>query len=204
MKQLQQYPLLRRLRIAIGLVLIIIFGGGCEAFAPSPTPTLLPTFHARELLLNALSFPKRWVVFPCKPHCDNRERETHAGRNFGIVDVAGHVIQDVFRFTTVEAAQAKFRTYRETTFGTPPSEITYRSPIADEYYLACGVDTVLGCHANIRYGNYFIYFYFDIDDGQRGEGLRFHEVEPILRAMDAQATTVLRIPVSATPPASPP
>jgi hypothetical protein len=101
----------------------------------------------------------------------------------------------------VEAAQTKFQTYREVEFRElqspnrtfrPPPEITYRSPIADEYYLGCGIDEVPACRAIMRYGNYFIYFYFDIDDGQ-GDGLKMEEVEPILRAMDARVTSVLGV-----------
>lgn len=156
---------------------------------------------ARNLLLDAKAFPKNWEVDPCEPDCSRREGETKALRVFGIVDVPGHVIQDVFRLESVEAAQTKFQTYREVEFRElqspnrtfrPPPEITYRSPIADEYYLGCGIDEVPACRAIMRYGNYFIYFYFDIDDGQ-GDGLKMEEVEPILRAMDARVTSVLGV-----------
>ncbi|MCL4871886.1 MAG: hypothetical protein KJ063_23250 [Anaerolineae bacterium] len=81
----------------------------------------------------------------------------------------------------------------------PPPEISYRSPIADEQYLGCGVDVVPGCRAGLRYGQYFIYFYFDIDGG-KGDGLQIEEVEPILRAMDERASLLLGIPLEAENP----
>jgi hypothetical protein len=72
----------------------------------------------------------------------------------------------------------------------PPPQITYRSPIADEQYLACGVDVVPACRAGRRYERFFVEFYFSLDGwlwigfGPEVTGVRIEEVEPILRAMD--------------------
>lgn len=130
-------------------------------------------------------------------------------RSFGIVGIPGHVIQKVLYLGDEKESRAKFRTYRETSFGrstsrspstefVPPPEITYRSPIADEEYLGCGVDVVPACQALIRYGSYVVYFYFDLDqrmaDGVMVEtdgGLTIEQVEPILRAMDERAAALL-------------
>jgi hypothetical protein len=157
-------------------------------------------------LLDTPAFPNGWTLNQCySQHCFS---DAEALREFGVVGVPGHVIQQVFKLGSAESAHAKFRTWREVDFRqrvppnvqlSPPSEITYRSPIADEYYLGCGVDKVPACEAIFRFGNYFIYFYFDIDGG-KGDGLKIQQVEPILRAMDERAATVLGIPLPTRTP----
>jgi hypothetical protein len=108
----------------------------------------------------------------------------------------------VFLFGSERRAKAKFQRYEETTSLSPPVEITYRSPIADEQYLRCGVAKVPACWAGLRYKNYFVYFYFSLEsrldlDGNKIEahGLKIEEVEPILRAMDERASELLGIPL---------
>jgi hypothetical protein len=130
------------------------------------------------------------------------------GRSFGIVGIPGHVIQKVLYLGDEKEARAKFRTYRETSFGrstsrspstefVPPPEISYRSPIADEQYLGCGVDVVPACRAILRYDSYLVYFYFSLDRGSvdgvevEADGLTIEQVEPILRAMDERAAALL-------------
>jgi hypothetical protein len=129
----------------------------------------------------------------------------------------------VFYFDGERATQTTFQRYQETdlpdtvdpdsvqlpsTAFAPPPEIEYRSPIADEQYLGCGVDVVPACRAGLRYGSYFIYFYFDLntryytyyldDDSIKAEmlhegGLSFAQVEAILRAMDEHYANLFEI-----------
>ncbi len=170
-----------------------------------PTPSIAAT----ELLLDARAFPPGWIVDPCEHYCDPGLIE--AVRTFGVVGVPGHVIQSVYYLGDDRAAHAKFQTYRDSGFGKarnrsprseflPPPEIPYRGPIADEQHLGCGVDVVPACQAILRYGSYFVEFYFDIDSGyadgveiQTDEGLTIEQVEPILRAMDERAAQVFGV-----------
>jgi hypothetical protein len=130
----------------------------------------------------------------------------YAQRTFGRLAIPGSAIQQVYRLDSIEAARAKFQRVREVDFRSrqppnlqfaPPAEITYRSPIADEYYFGCGVDRVPACKAIFRYGNYYIEFYFNLDEYRgygldyEGDGLKLEQVEPILRAMDERAAAVL-------------
>lgn len=189
------------------MAILILLGTGCTGLLGAPTVTPLPDVPAWHLLLDTKAFPKDWEADPCtlSPDCFG---ENKAYRNFGIVGVPGNVLQNVLRYGDGEGAKAKFRVYREGAFRKshnepsteylPPPEITYRSPIADEYYLACGVDVIPACKAVFRYANYFVYFYFDIDEG-KGNGLKIEQVEPILRAMDEKASSVLGIPLPKTP-----
>ncbi|MFW6182902.1 MAG: hypothetical protein ACOC8X_03825, partial [Chloroflexota bacterium] len=130
----------------------------------------------------------------------------------------GHVTQYVLYLESEFAASIKFQRYRNTdlsdrphsvrkpsTIFDRPAGISYRSPIADEQYLGCGVDVVPACRAGMRYGSYFVYFYFDltadyysdfgidVDDLSQSAvsaierdkgGLTLAGVEMVLKAMD--------------------
>ncbi len=187
-------------------------------FSGEGAPLPLPNIPAWHLLINADAFPKGWEADPCAPTDRLCFSGTHALRTFGRVEIPGHVIQQAYRFNAVEAAKAKFRRVREVDFRprqppnlqfAPPSEITYQSPIADEYYFGCGVDRIPACKAIFRYGNYYIEFYFDLDEYQgygrdvEGDGLKIEEIEPILRAMDERAAAVLGLRPRAEPTKTP-
>ena len=179
---------------------------GCSISIGGPKNIPTPSIAASDLLLDALALPPRWTVNPCKPDCD--PGLVTAQRSFGIVGVPGHVLQDVFYLGSEKAAQEKFHTYYEKDFGkssvrspssefTSPPEITYRSSIADEQYLGCGVDVVPACRAILRYDSYFVYFYFSLERGFadgaeiEADGLTLEQVETILRAMDERAARML-------------
>ena len=190
------YKYQRNISFLIGSIIIVLIMGCTITFENSPEPASTPAIPTNEWLLDDTSFPPTWSVNPCAPHCERTERVTQSLRSFGNIDKPGHVIQNVFYFSSEKAAEAKFQRYEERTSHLAPPEITYRSPIADEQYLQCGIDEPVGiyvCRASRRYGTYFIYFFFNIDQGD-GNGLQLREVETILRAMDEQAAIVLNIP----------
>mgnify|MGYP000477655184 CR=1 FL=1 len=201
-------------------IMMVLLGPGCTSvrFSGEGTPLPLSNIPAWHLLINADTFPEGWEADPCAPTDRLCFSGTHALRTFGRVAIPGHVIQQVYRFNSIEAAQAKFQRVWEVDFRprqppnmqfAPPPEITYRSPSADEYYFGCGVDRVPGCKALFRYGNYYIEFYFDLDEyrgyglDDEGDGLRLEQVEPILRAMDEHAATVLGLRPRAEPTRTP-
>jgi hypothetical protein len=176
---------------------------GCTITNPVPAHPI----STSELLLDEQPFPMGWQASSCEPYCEREERNGQSGRSFFRTGIPGHVIQNVFHYSSERAAHVTFDRYKKMNLSEatpharapfspfqPPPEINYRSPIADEQYLGCGVDVVSGCRAGLRYGQYFIYFYFDIDDGQ-GDGLKIEEVEPILRAIDERVSLLLDIPL---------
>lgn len=186
----------------VGLVTAITLAATLSCVIPVPgvpgDPVPAPGVPASDLLLDAQPFPAGWEVLPCEPYCDDTEKAGQAERTFHLTGVPGHVIQQMFYFGSENDAEANFQRYEETTPFSPPPEIAYRSPIADQQYLRCGVDIVPACWAALRYGNYFVYFYFRLEsgydaDGERVEahGLKTEEVEAILRAMDERAADLL-------------
>jgi hypothetical protein len=189
-----------------GLVLpvVLVAATSCVQAPSSRLPQRdLP---ASKLLLDSQSFPSGWTAEPCGPDCSRDEGDQHAERAFGRVGIPGNVRQEIFRLGDENDAKAKFNIYREADFRplsppdhqfSPPLAFTYHSPLADDYYLGCGVSTVPACRAIARYRNYFIYLYFDIDGG-KDDGLDLVEVEPILRALDQQIATQFSIPLTPT------
>src|SRR4051812_17814539 len=121
--------------LGMGVILIICtltftgcVGSGPEGSAP------FPVVHAKMLLLSARGFPPTWQVDPCEPACERAERPTHSIRSFGRVGIAGQVLQDVWTFSSNEAAHSEFQRLHEVEFVPlqppnktfePPPEITY-------------------------------------------------------------------------------
>lgn len=216
MREVLRYLSLQSLTMAVVLTLMV--GASCASRTARPPLAPMPRIPARDLLLDDQAFPEDWDVHPCEPDCRRLEGATHAERSLYIIGVPGHAIQDVSRLESVEAARAKFQTYRRVVFRKklppqvpsseflPPPEIHYRSRIADDYYFGCGVDIVPACRAIARYGQYFVYFFFNVDrgaaDGEiiESEGLKIEEVEPILRALDERVATRLGILLPAPSP----
>lgn len=188
--------------IQVGLFLLV-FGfvvGGCYSRFPIADQETIA--RAPDLLIDARAFPSDWQVFPCQPHCDRAERPHLADRSFGIPEKPGHVIQEVWRLSSELVAEDKYRRNAEVAFGlrtppdvtfTAPSEVTYQSSIADEYQFGCGVHKLPACKALFRYGQYVVELYIQLDTGE-GYGLSLDAIEPILRAIDAQAALQLGLP----------
>jgi hypothetical protein len=173
---------------------MILLGTGCTAFTQA-TVSALP---ARDLLLDTQAFPTGWMAVPCASDCSRREGTAIAVRGFIPMEyIPGQVIQNVYALKSVAAAQDKFQEWTALDARqTPPvPELTYRSRIADESSLGCGRDEgVPICRASMRYGNYFISFFFNVDRGEAdGHGLKIDQIEPILRAFDARVATRIGI-----------
>jgi len=208
-------PLHLRFKLGLNIIILGLMIAGCTVTNPVPAYPV----STSELLLNAEPFPTDWEVNPCEPYCERAERNGQSGRSFGIVGIPGHVIQNVFHYSSERAAHTTFDRYKKMNLSEatphargpfspfqPPPEINYRSPIADEQYLVCGVDVVPACVASLRYGQYFIHFYFSLEsgyvDGRKIEssGLKLEEIEPILRAMDERVSLLLDIPLEVEDP----
>lgn len=179
---------------------------GVEQTESEPFP-LVP---AKSLLLSARAFPPTWQIVPCGSGCNRSERPEHSTRSFSRVGMAGHVIQDVYAFSSITEALASFQHYRSVEFVPlqppdktfePPLNMTYRSLLADDFFLGCGKQVVPACRTLFRYRNYVIEFYFDIDSGQ-GDGLQLQEIEPILRDMDIQVASTFNVSPSLSTPSA--
>jgi hypothetical protein len=163
--------------------------------------TKYPIVAARTLLLDATVFPQTWEADPCAPDCARDEGFGNATRTFGRRNIAGTVIQEITNYVYESSAQGASKRAQATNFPrrdsderlfSTASSITYVSRFADQYALGCGVDTVPVCRLYAQYGNYFVYMYFDIDNGT-GDGLQVADITPILEALDRKIASQLHI-----------
>lgn len=180
--------------IQLFLLAVTIALNGCVIVIGDPVTVPANDVPASDLLLNEEPFPRQWQVNPCDPYCDGAERADEAGRTFGIIDVPGHVVQHVYHYGSVQAARKKFRRSESTKPYPPPPVPLYESVFADEQYLRCEIkEEIPDCHVGLRYGSYFVYFYFILAESYTNWegrtlhiGLSFDEVDHVLRAMDQQ------------------
>lgn len=71
----------------------------------------------------------------------------------------------------------------------PPDEIDFHSQIADEFYLACGWRIWARSEVLARYRNYVVDLSLDLEaeyGGHTSQGLKYAEIETVVRAMDAK------------------
>ncbi len=195
-------PMKQRVKYCLLLVATTLLLSGCLVLpypsSSDPVPVNPSGTPTSDLLLDELPFPSGWQIHICEPYCDISPNES--SRSFYRISLPGQVIQDVFYYRTERDAEAKFQRYLETTGHSYPSEINYLSPIADEQYLRCGIVERNGikiCQAARRYGNYFVYLYFDIDEGYDDGLPTIQDVEPILRALDERVSERLDVPLPA-------
>jgi len=161
-------------KLLIFVVVAAVAALGCGTIAyPSPTPTPLTGSPAQAFIVSEEAYPSNWDSLPCD---SERGRSNDSYYEQFFVPKArqpGQFLQKVFRMNSIEEASAKFAVYRngefhkkeaaaESTDFSPPKELPYVSPIADEYYFACGREFGLVCRMIARYENYFVFFYFDM------------------------------------------
>ncbi len=159
--------------VICGVVLSALVATACTTIEVRPTPTPMLNVPTQDLILDTAAFPSSWVVAPCEPDCARQYQADESSRTFDRPGAPGQAIQEVYRLASPSAAEAKFELYEGTEFAksrnlpstefTPSPEVAYRSPIADQYDVRCGVEQVPVCKAIVRYGQYFMYFYFDLD-----------------------------------------
>lgn len=187
-------------KVIILLVLAVTLVTAC-ATTNSQNVQDYSIIHAKELLLDHQAFPSAWQVNSCEPSCERRERIRESARSFGRVGLPGKVIQDVFVFPTNGAAEQFFQSEQEAYFAprtlpdvtlTAATQIEYRGS-ADQYAIGCDQQQEFFCRAVLRYGNYVIKFYLDIDAGY-DNGLQLADIAPILRATDLRVAQKLSVP----------
>ena len=192
---------IKQLRILVLGVFCLFYLLACDV---GSADSILPveTLDAKELIINSENYPADWQAFSCESVlCDSKDGSTYEQSFLPMAHEPGQFFQEVYRFSSISDAREKFLVYQNGAFnkesfdpkGTEfsiPSEFPYISLVADQYYFACARQFGLVCQMIARYKNYFIFMYFDMDDG-RGYGLTFQEVEKILEGLDEQVAHLL-------------
>jgi hypothetical protein len=177
---------------------------GCELNS-SVHEKASPTMPAAlSFLVEIDSFPNGWTSTSCNSSlCEKDGGLSSAGQDYYLTGASGHVYEEVYRFSRNEEAAREFSIYKENSFNKsdvrspftafqPPSDIKFESKIADEHYLACGVDVIPQCEFIARYKNYMIYFYFDRSTPESPGGLTSAEIENVLVSLEVKVTDVLK------------
>lgn len=187
------------LRRGTWLVLLALGVAGCGILSPPPARDC----PIESLLLDEEPFPlgaRADSVFSPLPE---KGWET-AGRTIHLPMPIGIANHDVYRYKSAARADWQFRQEKELTFmpgrwrgpWDVPEALTYRSPIADQYYVACEVRSGVysKCEMIAQYEEYFVYFKTDVSSGV----MTFSWVERALRAIDERMAACLGKPL---PPA---
>ena len=187
------------LSLALGAVLFVsIVVLGCRQEI-APTLPLAPFVSAPDLLIDATAFPAGWIRSQCEPRCDSMQKAFESVRRFYVPYKVGKLVQNVYAYNSVEHAENEYTRYRTTVFNTserqPSTDFTvppnsYRSAVADEQYLACGISGSAKCQYLARYRQYMVFIETDMASWQGygedilDDGLSLAELERVLAAQD--------------------
>jgi len=187
----------------IGILFLVIPVVSCQ-LSRQPTPTPLPgwRFLVSELFVDESAFPEGWhVEFPEDTVTD--PTVNHVYRSWGRKHISGTVDQQIWRAYTIADAKEKYAELRNSQFQPsrplhpsttfvefePPAEVSFRSQVADEFYLACGWWDWAYCQVVARYRNYVVLMRLAREaefQEHYTHGLTYAEIEAVVRAMDAK------------------
>jgi len=189
--------IVKRKRI-LGVLLLGIVLGGCYFLKGC---YILQTPPARDcpierLVLDEGVFPGEATAEPILSPLPRAAWES-AGRGV-FLKKGGSFLHDIYRYRTAERAAREFEKRKrlifiETSTRGPwetPAEVTYRSPIADRYYLACGMEhKIYMCFMLAQYEEYYVLLNAHIEGG-----MTFEALEQALRAIDERMARCLGKP----------
>jgi len=162
----------------IGLMLIVT---GCVPRAPQRDLPL------EAVLLDESIFPPGSKAGPITPIRDREGARVALGRD--ISGKKGFAVHSVYCYRSIQGATREFE-YRKSVWFLPaensepwvvPSEFSYQSPIADRFYLACGVvHGIPMCRVIAQYEECIV----RLNIHMFPEFMTFDQLEQVLQTMD--------------------
>ena len=185
------------------ILIIITISVGCNPRKGSATAPPGWRVPVSNLFIEVNAFPENWTVDFSTPK-DKQDDTTinHVGREWGGPE-SGRAWQSIWRAYSISAAEELYKDLHVSQFipketlkpdtpfekFSPPTEITFSSRMADEYYFACGVWRFPYWEAVARYRNYVTNVHLPLKTAdERNGGLTYDEMENVLRGMDQQFT----------------
>lgn len=175
---------MRRVLIVLLALVLLSTGSGCFG-RPKPPHDCPPG----DLLLDHTSFPagaKDGEILSPLPDI----AVASAGR--AVYLAIGLAVHDVYQHVSPERAARDFEE-RQRDFSrrrggpwTTPAEFTYRSPIADQYCVACGIESsIYMCEMVARYHEYCILLTTQMHNPQTGEvAMTFADLQRAIQDID--------------------
>src|SRR5258706_2106617 len=192
--------------IISSLLFITMFATGCENVALSQWVPAPQGWHSRvaQLLLDESAFPKGWQINFDSPQDHIMDPTVnHVGREWWNPDKgSAYVAESIWRAYAVRDAKEKYTELRQSPVllasltpspddfyveFRPPSELSFQSQIADEFYIACGWVVWAYCEVVARYRNYVVDLSLPLEaESQENirQGLTYIEIEAALKVMD--------------------
>lgn len=188
----------------VSLIIALLLVGGFALLTrrecSEAESTSARNFPIEALLIDAEAFPDRWKQDPSTPSrpasapLDGKSSIERSEVFFYIRN--GVAFEEAERFQCTQQAADEFQSWKDREFAerkysygwTPPSELPYQSPIADQYYLACGNESgIQMCRAIGQYQEYLVLF----NTHMAPSIMTYADLERILRAIDDRMTTYL-------------
>jgi hypothetical protein len=157
-----------------------------------------PIDHIESLLINENDLPAGWkfeyIQQPIHPGPEDWGIE-NTMEYFSLKPERGSALQYVYRFKNIYASMYAYnpiRQYMPITKGNTYQFLTYKSAIANDWYLACEYSTIdfvgTTCDVVARYEDYIVYFSIAADkDGISSEGLR-----KVLETIDNRMASIIK------------
>jgi len=178
---------MRRFCMMMGIILITLINSmlisGCRSGRNCPITSLL---------LEKSEFPPGATADSISSPLSEKPKES-AARDYWSGTPAYHYVG---RYPSLILSKENYREIDERTFNTgkhdgpwvTPEELTYISPIADEYHVACGMAGAwYQCRMFGRYGEYHVLFWAYISD----QGITIQTFESLLQAIDTKMVQCL-------------
>lgn len=204
-------------------LLMVLSTTGCNVDVPWRAGTPPPGWRSPVggLLLDETAFPQGWQIdleFPQDKTLD--PTINHIAQEWWNPDEgSAGIMQSIWRAHTVEEAMETYEELRQSPVLLaeftpspgdfyvefyPPSELRYQSPVADEFYVACGWIVWSYCEVVARYSNYVVDMRLDLEadhEGRIRRGLTYSEIEFAVEAMDAKFAEFLNaLPLATSSP----
>jgi hypothetical protein len=192
LKLVASFGVLTLLSLIVLLSVVVVWRG---YIAVTPRSRICPI---RTLVLDASPFPpgaSAGTLLSPAPR-GPLEFESSQTASRAIYLRGGIAVYSVFRYRTAARAAEEFRWDREVKFtersagpgGLPalgpwntPTELTYRSPIAQQFYVGCGPEgDVPTCRMIARYAEYYVYLNVQMS----AANMTIEALEDVLRAID--------------------
>jgi len=190
--------------LAMSLLTLMVSCRVVPLWGPASTP--LPGWRSlvSDLLVEDSAFPAGWARMRDLPQGSLTDPTiNHVYRSWwGQAQGKGKAEQAIWRAYSIVDAEDKYTELRQSQFQprvtpqydlfvefAPPTEISFQSQVANEFYLACGWWGVAYCEVVARYRNYVVDMSFELEaeyDGDVTHGLTYPEIEVVVRAMDAR------------------
>jgi len=192
---MNKYARLIRLFVLVGLCLVCAGGMQLCSYGYLPWERVPDrSFPVEVLLIDESVFPPGATAGPVMPNPDSHGAVEHAGRSIYVG--TGGANYEAYRYESLRQAAREYRRQMRVWFSegegwTPwlvPSEVSYQSPIADQYYLACGSHySVSMCNMIGQYEEYFVRFNSHISP----DFMTYADLERVLKAIDERMALYL-------------